>query len=156
MNPPDKDLKPREWTLLYSGLSGAGHIHSAKQLQNDDGDVYYDVVEKSALDAALKEIERLKDSYDQGFLKGSEVGDATARRFRDEANADLKRWQEERLEMFKQVNDLKSKLQAAEALIDRVHPLIGNIARHKLDGHDIEKLANAALSEIAAWRKENK
>jgi hypothetical protein len=54
-------------------------------------------------------LERAELAYDDGFLKGTEVGDATARRVRDECNKDLQRWQQERIEMYNELTALREK-----------------------------------------------
>lgn len=51
----------------------------------------------------------VEDSYNKGFLKGSEIGDNTARKFRDEANSDMKRWQEDRLTLQSKLAEEKEK-----------------------------------------------
>ncbi len=50
------------------------------------------------------------NKYDQGFLKGSEVGDATAKRALKERDDDMARFQRERLEWCARESELKQAL----------------------------------------------
>lgn len=69
---------------------------------------------KAGSDWATKRIELdIEDEYMRGLLKGSEVGDATARRIKKECDADFDRINSERREFVEERNQLRAELDLA-------------------------------------------
>ena len=64
--------------------------------------------EKELEDLRAKWTSDLEESYDSGLLQGSEVGDETAQRFKQERDDDMRRLQLERMEWLKQMEQARA------------------------------------------------
>ncbi len=53
-----------------------------------------------------------QNSYEEGLLRGSEFGDRIAKTTLDHADLDMARWQKDRLELVKELNVLREKVNA--------------------------------------------
>ena len=78
-----------------------------ERMENDTGYSADDIVYLLA---------ELEDSYDQGFLKGTEVGDGTAARIKKQCNDDFNRLSKERREFVAKRQELEAKLKAQDEL----------------------------------------
>jgi hypothetical protein len=59
-----------------------------------------------------------ESEYDRGFLDGSKVGDATAKRFKEERDSDMDRLQSERVEIYKSKQSLQSENARLKDMLD--------------------------------------
>jgi hypothetical protein len=74
-------------------------------------DQYTEEIEKLAKerDHLREKCEGLERAVDDAFLKGSEVGDNTANKIKAECNADLQRWQSERVDLVAELTKLRAR-----------------------------------------------
>lgn len=92
------------------------------------------VIEYQAYQSALDRIKELEEEveskYYEGLLKGSEVGDATANKFKAERDDDMRRLGEERLEIYKSLKESKAREQR---LVEALKKLIKTVPYNSIE-----------------------